>query len=1054
MGNISVSKKDLLMHLKLPQSLHSRIILLICLSALPPLAVALYAAHTERVQIEADALDSTLKLSRFTSHYQSGLIQGTQELLLTLGSTPVISAADWTGCSKFLSKVLEQNGRYSNIGVANMKGDVVCSAVDLTEPINVADRRYFREVINTNKPSVGNYHIGRVTGVPSIGIAAPVYDGAKRLNAVVYAAIRLDTLSQTLENVQLPNQAVMMIFDRNRSLLIQSSDSRNAEWLIEQSKQLLLKNSSKSKSGTQIVKHDGSSWVFSWSALNDVFDRDAMSVFVAAPMNTVIAESRKYYLVSLGMMFIGSLFLFAVALFGSHLFVMKGVRALINATNQIARGQFDVKVKSEVSHGELGELAEHIENMASEINAHLDREKEYRYLFQRNPNPMWITAASNLKYLAVNDAAILHYGYSIEEFFSMSVYDLLTDEERVRAREFIAQSEGEVSGSSVWIHTKKSGERIIVETTIHPIVFQGISALIVSLKDITSESAAKAGILDRDEQIRTMLESTSEAICGLDLNGVCTFANPAMKSLLGYRRVSQLVGQNILSLARPCDHEGKLLSFEQSAMCQAVVQGKKQSSDNEYFQNIEGIVFPVEYRTHPMFKNGELVGSLLTFDDISQRKANTDALRYLADHDSLTGLPNRRYLHSIFSDLFAPSKSGLMLLIDLDGFKDVNDTLGHQSGDMLLVNLSVRLKEWADGKHVVARLGGDEFAILAEGYDSETAARGFAAEVLQLIQRPFEVNGMRIQISASIGIAMYPAQADKSENLLRFSDVAMYKAKRTGSSVAVYDPSSDINSAARLELLSDLHQAIEHNQLILNYQPKVFANDKKLLGFEALIRWKHPQKGLIPPSEFIPLIELTSLIRPFTQWVLEAAIKQCAAWNADSMQAAVAVNISTRNLLDLGLIEHVDTLLEKYALSPNLLELEITESALMVDPDRSLEILKSIHSRGIRLAIDDFGTGYSSLSYLQKLPIDVIKIDQSFIRQLSTDANTPAIVASMISLSHSLNIQVVAEGVEDQTTFNQLAKMGCDILQGYFIARPMGGEMIQKWQTDWFAAST
>jgi diguanylate cyclase (GGDEF)-like protein len=385
------------------------------------------------------------------------------------------------------------------------------------------------------------------------------------------------------------------------------------------------------------------------------------------------------------------------------------------------------------------------------------------------------------------------------------------------------------------------------------------------------------------------------------------------------------------------------------------------------------------------------------------------------------------------------------MLMDLDQFKEVNDALGHDHGDRLLVETARRLQRVLREADTVARLGGDEFAVLLTRDADPDAALATAGRIRRSLEQPFQISGITLQTNGSIGVAVFPDHADDAETLAQRADVAMYAAKRSGGGVALYSPDHDQSSVRRLAILGELRAAIRSGQLVLHYQPKLDLRTGELAGCEALVRWQHPEFGLIPPGEFIELAEVSGVIQPLTRWVLETAVDQVAAWRAAGLELGVAVNLSVRNLYDNDLVVWTDGLLIDRGVNPAQLTLEITESELMSDPILAMEVLGKLKALGIATSIDDFGTGYSSLSYLKSLPIDELKIDRSFVGTMTRDDSDLTIVRSTIDLSHNLGLGVVAEGVEDEATMRQLADLGCDRMQGYHLSRPIPGDELAVW---------
>ncbi|MDO3386309.1 EAL domain-containing protein [Gilvimarinus sp. SDUM040013] len=450
-----------------------------------------------------------------------------------------------------------------------------------------------------------------------------------------------------------------------------------------------------------------------------------------------------------------------------------------------------------------------------------------------------------------------------------------------------------------------------------------------------------------------------------------------------------------------------------------------------------------------VIESGHLVRVWGTTKDITARKRYEERLAYQANHDSLTELPNRVSLYKQMERWLAerkPNQQGALLLIDLDRFKEINDTLGHQVGDQLLQLVGPRIEaELAEVPGIVARLGGDEFAIFLQHIRNPQQAIIIAHRTLDALRQEFVLDGFSTEISASIGVSLAPSQAEDVSTLMRYADVAMYRAKKDMCGLSLYNAEYDPHSPKRLAMMSDLGKAIREQQLTLFYQPKVNLKTGQCYGVEALIRWFHPTMGFVSPAEFIPIVELTSLVHPLTSWVLDEAITQARVWKNEGLDFSVAVNLSARNLLDDNLPSLVRRMLYQHNLPGNALDLEITESAIMTDPARALRNLDELHELGVGLSVDDFGTGYSSLAYLKRLPIHTLKIDNSFVRQMLESHRDDIIVKSTIQLAHNLEINVVAEGVEDQVLLDRLMAMGCDDAQGYFIGRPMNAEALADW---------
>ncbi len=441
--------------------------------------------------------------------------------------------------------------------------------------------------------------------------------------------------------------------------------------------------------------------------------------------------------------------------------------------------------------------------------------------------------------------------------------------------------------------------------------------------------------------------------------------------------------------------------------------------------------------------------SLLLSSKISrQLDEKNDQLKHMALHDSLTGLPNRKLLADRLEQLLLQSQRNgqafALFLIDLDRFKEINDTLGHQFGDELLKMVSSRLLASIREKDSIARLGGDEFAILLPQTDLE-GSELCAKRILNAMDKPFCINDVSTESKASIGIVIYPDQGSDADILMQHADIAMYQAKKSRSGYAIYDPAQNTHSMRRLRLMNNLRDAVEKNEIDIHYQPLIETTQQHVVGVEILARWQHPELGNITPDEFIPMAEQMGLICILTSQILDKAISNCSRWHKQGYHLGISLNLSTYCLQNLLLPKEIDSVIKKYNIDASSIELEITESALMHDLSRAGKILDQLHHLSLQLAIDDFGTGFSSLSYLKNLPIDTLKIDKSFISDMCSNASDNAIVKTIIELGHNLGCRVVAEGVENQQTLDSLTLLNVDVIQGFFYSKPLPSDDFFAW---------
>jgi diguanylate cyclase (GGDEF)-like protein len=425
-----------------------------------------------------------------------------------------------------------------------------------------------------------------------------------------------------------------------------------------------------------------------------------------------------------------------------------------------------------------------------------------------------------------------------------------------------------------------------------------------------------------------------------------------------------------------------------------------------------------------------------------------EEIEHQAVHDGLTGLPNRLLFNDRVEQALREARRDhngfAVLLIDLDRFKEINDTLGHQSGDRVLQEVSARLSGVVRESDTIARLGGDEFALLARAAMEPAAAFAVARRVHDALAVPLRLDGLLLDVAASVGITLYPTHGDDAETLMRRADVAMYLCKELHTDTELYTVERDTYSAGRLQLIGELRHAIEASELVVHYQPQAELPLGRIVSVEALVRWQHPTRGLLPPSEFVPLAEHTGLVRPLTMYVLDTALCQSRAWRQAGIDLRVAVNITARDLLDVRFVDEVRELLERWQVPPERLELELTENTILTDPARARTVLARLSELGVRVAIDDFGSGNSSLGYLKRLPVDVLKIDRTFVVNMAADPDDAVIVRSTVELGHNLGLEVVAEGVENETTLRRLAELDCDTVQGYHLGHPEPAERVAE----------
>lgn len=550
---------------------------------------------------------------------------------------------------------------------------------------------------------------------------------------------------------------------------------------------------------------------------------------------------------------------------------------------------------------------------------------------------------------------------------------------------------------------------------------------------------------------RAILDGSEYAIISTDTKGLIELFNPAAEQILGWR-AEDVVGKATPSLFHPESAQAQQPSDKARGFLALVGDGRSSigSGPQEItMRRKNGETFPASLSVSPLHgPDGAIRGYLGIASDIGEQKAAENRIRFLAHFDALTELPNRNALEQRLTEAQVQCKRNnttlALLFLDLDRFKYVNDSLGHQAGDLLLQAVSRRFTHCVRSEDMVARTGGDEFVILLPSLPDRSRAVDVAERILAALRDPFDIRGQRLTISPSIGIALYPDDGLDSETLIKHADAAMYQAKEAGrNAYRFYDRQFSLDASERLKTENELRLALERKEFILHYQPQVDVVSGEITGVEALVRWQHPERGLVPPDRFIPIAEDCGLIEEIGHWVLQASCTQAHAWRAAGLlDAPMAVNLSARQFDRPDLPEQIEQILQRSGLPAHRLELELTESLVMREPERSSEILGRCKALGVTIAIDDFGTGYSSLAYLRRFPIDRLKIDRSFIKDIVDEPDDAAIAQAIIAMAHSLRLQVVAEGVESTEQLRLLVRWQCDMYQGFLSSRPMTGDAL------------
>ncbi|MCP4351481.1 MAG: EAL domain-containing protein [Desulfobacterales bacterium] len=562
-------------------------------------------------------------------------------------------------------------------------------------------------------------------------------------------------------------------------------------------------------------------------------------------------------------------------------------------------------------------------------------------------------------------------------------------------------------------------------------------------REIEVRRFTEEALRESEEKHRIVLEAAPDPVAVYDIHGMVSYLNPAFTRVFGWT-LRECVGRNTGFVPEEMLPETEIINnkISRSEPFSGIETYRLTKEGRKVYVSVSGAFF---YDT-----DNQPMGRVLTFQDITDRRKTQDEITFIAYHDSLTGLPNRKSFYKCLEDKLHQSQRRVgdsnwaLLFLDLDKFKYVNDTLGHDTGDELLKSVAVRLRDCLRKTDHIFRLGGDEFTIILENLFRGADVANVALKIRDSISRPFSIKGNELHSTVSIGISIYPNDGADVETLVKNADMAMYVAKEEDEGYRFFAEEMNRKAVERMKMGNSLRNALQHNQFVLHYQPLV-DNMNKIAGMEALLRWDHPELGILTPEKFIPLAEETGTIVPIGEWVLESACSQAMEWhNMGYTWLYVTVNLSTRQFREKTVVDIIKKTLADTGLPPECLKLEVTESGIMENPEQAIAKMNLLRSRGIRFSIDDFGTGYSSLNYMKRFPIDTLKIDRSFVADSMTSQDDREIIRTIIAMANALNIKTVAEGVETREQIDFLRDHGCNIMQGYYFSQPMPAEKFEK----------
>ena len=1024
---------------------------LIAALAVPLLGLLALTAYEDFRDDSQYAADATLSPASTTAQATAQFIGDSRRLLEHLAERPLVRALDPERCDPLIAELPTLNSNLGNAWVTDRTAHTLCSARTASDRTKVAAARaeWLPQVLRENQFTVSRPYVGPVSGRPIVVLSAPVRNARGAAAGAVAMSIPLEKLASFATLASSPEGTRLAIIDQTGNVLAQLPESD--QWLGKSIRHLPAAAHALRERRGVFDGHDlnGEATVFGFDSIPGVDWR----VIVGIPAHKAYDELREHLIqhaLAVGLTFI--LVAFGATWFSRR--ITRSVQGIAATVRTIAAGDLNARAPAS------GMLE--IDEVAAQLNRMLDvRLADENAL--RESRRRLATLLSNIPgaaYRCLNDGA-WSVEFISEGFRAVTGYDpdaytgvrlrawgekMHVDDrntwsivEHALATRQPFQTEYRISaadGSEKWIWDRGCG---VYDAAGNVVAIEGF------LTDVTGHKQAFEALRESETRFRQLAENVKEVFWLSDpATGQFLYVSPASEKIWGIP--PELVSANPMLWAdsiHPADRARVLeAAYDTKAHGQYDIEYRIVRADGGV-RWVHGRAFPVRNAEGAVYRIAGVV------EDITDRKENDERLAFLAQYDTLTGLPNRTLFRDRLDGGIARARRaggtlGLMFF-DLDRFKEVNDGLGHPAGDDILQQVATRVRALLRETDTVARLGGDEFTVILEDVSSRGEVDVIAADILEALSEPMHVRGREVFVSASIGIARFPADALDAEGLVRNADAAMYQAKRAGRNTFVHFAGRPAGASEQITLESKLRRALERDEFLLHYQPQVSVKTGRIVGTEALIRWDNPELGRVPPLNFIPLAEETGLIVPIGEWVMRTAAAQNRAWQEAGLPPIVmAVNLSPRQFREKNLAQCVRTLLAEAKLDPGYFELEITESTVMQSSREAIAVLDELEAMGVQLSVDDFGTGYSSLAYLRRFRVHKLKVDQSFVRDSVGDADSAAIVAAVIAMARGLRLGTIAEGVETPEQLALLRSLGCDEYQGYLYSRPVPGDALAR----------
>jgi diguanylate cyclase (GGDEF)-like protein/PAS domain S-box-containing protein len=1043
------------------QSIQSKLVTLIILALLPGLIIFILYSFNDRNTAIESALKEALSTAKAITSDQSTIINETEIFLRELSLSPSVLKPNSSQCSAFLAEVLNLSDRYINLGAPLVNGDLICNAIPLNKPVNVIDRPYIQQALKTKAFSIGEYQIDRATGVSSINFVHPIiHPTSDNLLGFIVAVVSLNRLSKLLSDSHLSKDTVAYITDHNKKIIAKfPANPQELSEISEGNFVSVVENDFEISESFQILKSaDNQTRIFVSRLITGKSDHAPLTLSIGIPFNEELTQINTRLVTTLLLLLSFFFLIIITATYGFRQSILTPISALIKSAQSLDPGGSN----TDFSQHSIFELVTLQEQFSAMAKTRLEAEKsikESQTLLLESQHQLtkhiektplgYIFWDTNFYIREWNNSAEKIFGYTSEEaigrhltelIITKPVYNKLQD----LFESFFYKDEGSYSTNQ---NITKSGRTIICEW--HNAPTKALNGKLTGLSSLVQD------VTKRKEMEETLITAASvfgharEGIIIVDNKGIIINVNKTFEIITGYTQ-DEVLGRKPKFLDSEINEPDMYKNIIKALYTDDHWDGEIWSKRKNQENYPQLLTISTVYDENKNVKN-----FVILFSDITLLKQNQMQLEHIAHYDVLTQLPNRTLLADRLKQAIIQSKrsnhSVAIVFIDLDGFKAVNDENGHGIGDELLVTLSLRMKEALRDGDTLSRFGGDEFVLVLADLEKESDCEPILERLLKSISTEVTVSDVVVKVSASIGVTLYPKDKADDGQLIRHADQAMYIAKQSGKNCYhIFDTINDDAITTRRKNIESINRAFKNNELILYYQPKVNMRTGRIFGVEALIRWQHPTSGLLNPIDFLPIIEDQAISIDISEWVINEALTQINHWEQQGCYFPVSVNIDARQLQQPGFTSRLETILAQHpSIDPSALQLELLETNAFDDVNDIANIMRQCLELGVSFAIDDFGTGYSSLTYLRRLPADLIKIDQSFVRDMLKNNDDYAIITGVVGLAASFNREVIAEGVETVAQGRALLKLGCELAQGYGIARPMPANEIIEWSSSW-----